>query len=75
MIHDFWFREGLKKSLNNSLSKHFPTDSDLSSALNTSSMTPSILCFGHTHYPVVEEYQGILMVNPGVLVFRNKFDV
>jgi hypothetical protein len=24
-----------------------------------------IVIFGHTHYPVVEEYQGILMVNPG----------
>ena len=24
-----------------------------------------IVIFGHTHYPVVEEFPGILMVNPG----------
>ena len=48
------------------LSKHFPTDSDLSSALNTIFHDAvDIVVFGHTHYPVVEEYQGILMVNPG----------
>ena len=48
------------------LSKHIPTDSDLSSALNTIFHDAvDIVVFGHTHYPVVEEYQGILMVNPG----------
>jgi hypothetical protein len=24
-----------------------------------------VVIFGHTHYPVIEEYQGILLVNPG----------
>ncbi|HHZ63262.1 MAG TPA: YfcE family phosphodiesterase, partial [Dehalococcoidia bacterium] len=24
-----------------------------------------IVVFGHTHYAVIEEYQGILMLNPG----------
>jgi putative phosphoesterase len=48
------------------LSKHFPKDSNLSSALEKVFNAPvDIVIFGHTHYPVVEEYQGILMVNPG----------
>ena len=48
------------------LAKHFPTDADLSSALEMVFGTDvGIVIFGHTHYPVVEEYQGILMVNPG----------
>ena len=48
------------------LAKHFPTDADLSSALEMVFGTDvDIVIFGHTHYPVVEEYQGILMVNPG----------
>ena len=24
-----------------------------------------IVVFGHTHYPVVEEHQGVLFINPG----------
>jgi hypothetical protein len=48
------------------LSKHFPQDSSLSTALENVFDAPvDIVIFGHTHYPVVEEYQGILMVNPG----------
>ncbi|MDA1128285.1 MAG: metallophosphoesterase family protein [Chloroflexi bacterium] len=48
------------------LAKHFPQDADLSTALKTVfDATVDIVVFGHTHYAVVEEYQGILMVNPG----------
>ena len=48
------------------LAKHFPADADLSSALETVFHDDvGIVIFGHTHYPVVEEFQGILMVNPG----------
>ena len=48
------------------LSKHFPTGADLSTALETVFDTAvDVVIFGHTHYAVVEEYQGILMVNPG----------
>ena len=48
------------------LSKHFPQDADLSAALETVFDAPvDIVIFGHTHYAVVEEFQGILMVNPG----------
>jgi hypothetical protein len=48
------------------LSKHFPPDDELSTALETVFDTAvDIVVFGHTHYAVVEEYQGILMVNPG----------
>ena len=48
------------------LSKHFPPDADLSAALETVfDVAVDIVIFGHTHYPVVEEFQGILMVNPG----------
>ena len=48
------------------LSKHFPQNGDLSSALQTVFHdSVGIVIFGHTHYPVVEEFQGILMVNPG----------
>jgi hypothetical protein len=48
------------------LAKHFPPDRDLSAALETVfDARVDIVIFGHTHYPVVEEYQGILMVNPG----------
>ena len=48
------------------LSKHFPKDADLSTALKTVfDAAVDIAIFGHTHYAVVEEYQGILMVNPG----------
>jgi putative phosphoesterase len=48
------------------LAKHFPQGTDLSTALETVfDATVDIVIFGHTHYAVVEEYQGILMVNPG----------
>ena len=48
------------------LSKHFPSDADLSTALESVfNAAVDIVIFGHTHYPVVEEYQGILMLNPG----------
>ncbi len=48
------------------LSKHFPPNADLSTALETVfGAAVDIVIFGHTHYAVVEEYQGILMVNPG----------
>lgn len=48
------------------LSKHFPADANLSTALETVfDDAVNIVIFGHSHYAVVEEYQGILMVNPG----------
>ena len=48
------------------LSKHFPTDADLSTALETVfDAVVDIVIFGHTHYAIVEEYQRILIVNPG----------
>ncbi len=48
------------------ISKHFPRDADLSTALETVFAAPvDIVIFGHTHYAVVEEFQGILLVNPG----------
>ena len=48
------------------LSKHFPPDGNLSTALETVfDVAVDIVIFGHTHYAIVEEYQGILMVNPG----------
>jgi len=48
------------------VSKHFPPGGDLSTALETVFDSPvDIVVFGHTHYAIVEEYQGILMVNPG----------
>ena len=48
------------------LSKHFPQDADLSTALTrVFGASVDIVIFGHTHYPVVEEFQGVLMLNPG----------
>ncbi len=48
------------------LSKYFPPDADLSAALETVfGAAVDIVIFGHTHYAIIEEYQGILMVNPG----------
>ena len=48
------------------LSKYFPQDAKLSDALGkVFDSDVDIVIFGHTHYPVVEEFQGILMVNPG----------
>ena len=48
------------------LSKHFPQDADLSTALEkVFGAAVDIVIFGHTHYPVVEEFQGVLMLNPG----------
>ena len=48
------------------LSKHFPPDADLSAALETVfDAVVDIVIFGHTHYAIVEKYQGILLVNPG----------
>ena len=48
------------------LSKHFPQDVDFPTALETVfDAEVDIVIFGHTHYAIVEEYQGILMVNPG----------
>ena len=48
------------------LSSHFPPDADLAAALETVfGATVDVVIFGDTHYAVVEEYQGILMVNPG----------
>ena len=46
--------------------KHFPPNAELSTALETVfDATVDVVIFGHTHYPVIEEYQGILLVNPG----------
>ena len=48
------------------LSKHFPPDAGLSAALEAVfDAAVGIVVFGHTHYAMVEEYQGILMLNPG----------
>ena len=48
------------------LSKHFPENADLSTALSTIfDAAVDIAIFGHTHYAIVEEFQGILMLNPG----------
>ncbi len=48
------------------LSKHFPPEADLLTALETVfDAAVDIVVFGHTHYAIVEEYQGILMVKPG----------
>ena len=48
------------------LSKHFPQDADLPNALKSVfDATVDVVIFGHTHYPVVEEFQGVLMLNPG----------
>jgi len=48
------------------LSKHFPKDADLSTALEkVFGASVDIVIFGHTHYSVVEEFQGVLMLNPG----------
>ena len=48
------------------LSKHFPQDADLSAALSTVfDAAVDIAIFGHTHYAIIEEFQGILMLNPG----------
>ena len=48
------------------LSKHFPPEADLQTALEiVFDAAVDIVVFGHTHYAIVEEYQGILMVNPG----------
>lgn len=30
-----------------------------------------IVCFGHTHYPLVREKDGILLINPGSLLFSS----
>ena len=50
----------------NPLSKHFPQDANFSTALETVfDAAVDIAIFGHTHYPIVEEFRGILMVNPG----------
>ena len=48
------------------ISKHFPRDADLSTALETVfGAAVDVVIFGHNHYAVVEEFQGILLVNPG----------
>ncbi len=48
------------------VSKHFPQDADLSTALEAVfDAAVDVVIFGHTHYAVVEEFQGVLMVNPG----------
>ena len=48
------------------LSKCFPPDADFPATLETVfGAAVDIVVFGHTHYAVIEEYQGILMLNPG----------
>ena len=48
------------------LSKHFPPEADFSAALVSVFESPEdIVIFGHTHYATVQEYRGVLMVNPG----------
>ena len=48
------------------VSKHFPQNADLSAALvAVFDAAVDVVIFGHTHYAVIEEFQGILMVNPG----------
>ena len=67
MTHDLMV-PGLEREIteNSPVSKHFPRDADLSAALETVFGTPvDIAIFGDTHYAVVDECQGILMVNPG----------
>mgnify|MGYP001392636715 CR=1 FL=1 len=67
LIHDLLV-PGMEQEITqySPLSKHFPSNADLSKALETVFDTAvDIVIFGHTHYAVVEEYQGILFVNPG----------
>jgi|TARA_Y100000031_G_C8151759_1_gene352683 hypothetical protein len=67
LIHDLWV-PGMDHEIteHTPLSKHFPPDADLSAALETVfDAAVDIVVFGHTHYSIVEEHQGILMLNPG----------
>jgi putative phosphoesterase len=67
IIHDLLI-PGMSQELTEftPLSKHFPGDASLATALQSVFNAPvDIVIFGHTHYPVVEEFQEILMVNPG----------
>jgi putative phosphoesterase len=67
MIHDLMVPGMTQEVTEHSpLSKHFPPTGNLSKALNTVfDAAVDIVIFGHTHHAVVEEYQGILMLNPG----------
>lgn len=50
----------------NLLSQHFPADADFSDALQSVfGSTVDIVVFGHTHYAVIEDFRGTLLVNPG----------
>jgi hypothetical protein len=67
LIHDLWV-PGMDHEIteHTPLSKHFPPDADLSTALESVfGAAVDIVIFGHTHYPIIEECQGTLMVNPG----------
>lgn len=48
------------------VANHFPQDADFPAALESIfGKSVDIVIFGHTHYSVVEEYRGVLLVNPG----------
>ena len=67
MIHDLLV-PGMAQEITefSPLAKHFPPEADLSTALETVFDAPvDIVIFGHSHYPAVEEFQGVLFVNPG----------
>jgi putative phosphoesterase len=66
MVHDLIIPGMGGEVMAGSIPREFPPNKSLAEAVqHVFGAACDIIVFGHTHYSVVEEHQGILLVNPG----------
>lgn len=66
MIHDLMVHKAVNEVVPGELERRFPAGESLPDALAAKFGTAvDTVVFGHTHYAMVEEHQGVLFVNPG----------
>ena len=66
MVHDLILPGMGGEVMAGSIPREFPSISSLPKAVeHVFGEAVNIVVFGHTHYALVEEHQGVLLVNPG----------
>ena len=66
LMHEFMLPGLSGEVFPGAIASDFPAGRSIAQSLETVFGEPvDILVFGHTHYPLIEEHQGVLFVNPG----------
>lgn len=66
MIHDLMVHKAINEVIPGELERRFPKGESVAQALAEKFGTAvDTVVFGHTHYPMVEEHDGVLFINPG----------